>query len=206
MRQVGVAVLFASVLLAGGSTGAAGEAPARRIRVRAVAIETSRLPPASFELMVRELDALLSGAGVEIAWRRAPASGETAPGELRAVFLGSPARGAYADRPILAASGPAQVSPTIWVFLPTVRQALGRRAGRAPEAIEDERELGLALGRVLAHELVHVLAPAVAHGEGLMASSFRLVALEEQPSGLEPPEREALSAAARAWLGGARGR
>jgi hypothetical protein len=173
-------------------------ATAETVSITAAAIEMARVPAVSFELMQRELDTLLGGTGVRVRWRRASAASETRTDELRVVFLDGPGRGLYADRPVLAASRHVDPGPTIWVFTPSVVAALGQPVQRR-EAPDVTRALGLALGRVLAHELVHVLAPEIPHGHGVMAERFRLVALEQTRPALVPACVQALARGARDW-------
>lgn len=69
--------------------------------------------------------------------------------------------------------------PAIWVHMPGVRAVLGIDARRALPHLRvyERRALGLAIGRVAAHELVHVLAPGVRHGSGLMSNELSLPSL-----------------------------
>jgi hypothetical protein len=187
------------VLLAGAGSLATSPADAEPVRLRVAAIELARLSPLTFELMTQELSVLLDVADVRLGWRRARPSGVTAPDELRVVFLDSAGRGAHAGRPILAASGQAGPAPTVWVYVPTVLAALGLKPKDPLDSFEAQRVLGLALGRALAHELVHLLAPEVPHGEGVMAARVRLAALEHVRPALDRPSSVALAAAARSW-------
>jgi hypothetical protein len=123
---------------------------------------------------------LLRLLGVQASWRTGR-SGETAqPGEVRVVLLDR----AAVDRsgaPVLG-STPAQLEgePLFWVHVPAVRAALGLDPRRAPGAgdLRDRHLLGVALGRVIAHETVHAVAPGIPHGSGLMARLLRRGDLE----------------------------
>ena len=86
----------------------------------------------------------------------------------------------------------------MWIHVPGVRQAAGVGAG-VLEA-NDGFRLGVALGRVIAHELVHALAPSVPHGEGLMKS--RLTRADLTTSA---PVTPLLAALVRAALAGVPG-
>jgi hypothetical protein len=62
----------------------------------------------------------------------------------------------------------------IWAFVENVRWTLGEapRRGLGPIA-SDESGMGIALGRVIAHEIVHAIAPDEPHArKGLMNHSF----------------------------------
>src|SRR5260370_17751275 len=62
----------------------------------------------------------------------------------------------------------------IWVFLRSVRWTLGHDPGGRRSASDAEpRELALALARVVAHEVVHSIAPYEPHSHrGLMSHSL----------------------------------
>jgi hypothetical protein len=118
---------------------------------------------------------LLRTMGVEASWRTAGV-GETArDGELRVILLdraavdraGSPVLGSTPQR--------FEGAPFFWVHVPGVRGVLGFEPQRRP-GLGDPRErfvVGIALGRVIAHEVVHALAPAIPHSSGLMAPRLR---------------------------------
>jgi hypothetical protein len=62
----------------------------------------------------------------------------------------------------------------VWVFVDNVRSTLRTREGIATDA----RELGVAVGRVVAHEVIHALAPRHPHAlTGLMAPVLDRVGL-----------------------------
>jgi hypothetical protein len=187
------------VLLAAAGPMAAAPLTREPVRLRAAGIELARLSPLTFELMTQELSVLLEGAEVRLDWRTSRASGETAPDELRVVFLDSAGRGAHAGRPMLAASGQAGPAPTVWVYTPTVMAALGLKPAALLDSFEAQRTLGVALGRALAHEVVHLLAPEVPHGDGVMAARLNLAALDHARPALDEPSAVSLAAAARSW-------
>lgn len=185
-----------------GAFGPAARA-AEPVSLKATAIEMARVTPVAFEMMQRELQILLEPSGVRLSWRRAHASAETARDELLVVFLDGAARGTLAGSGVLAAARSADPAPTIWVYMPTVVESLGP-AGQELDSLGARRALGLALGRVLAHELIHVLAPEIPHGHGVMAERFRLVALGQTRPELSPLLARALEHGAQVWV--ARGR
>jgi hypothetical protein len=122
-----------------------------------------------------EATRLLGGMGVPVSWRKGEAGEDAQPGEVRVILLD---RGAV-DRsgsPVLG-STPSQFEGErfFWVHVPSVRGAIGLDPRRAPGLAEvrDRLLLGIALGRVIAHELVHAVAPGVPHGRGLMSPLLR---------------------------------
>jgi hypothetical protein len=147
-----------------------------------------------------EAQRLLRDLGVAATWRTGRPSEPVRPGELRVILLdraavdakGSPVLGATPDR--------FDGDPFFWVHVPSVREALGLdpRHPLAPAELRDRHQLGIAIGRVVAHETVHALAPGVPHGAGLMAP--RLTRGDLLAKTL-PPQPE-LGAALRSALAG----
>lgn len=138
--------------------------------------------------------------GVAVSWRRAEPSEPARPGEVRVILLD---RQAVNDggRANVLGSTPARFegSPFVWIHVPGVRDSLGL-PGSDPGPAGDAREsylVGVALGRVIAHELVHALAPRVPHGEGLMKSRLTRRDLTATTAPVTP----GLAARVRAALG-----
>jgi hypothetical protein len=131
-----------------------------------------RAAAAGSELSAREETVrLLLVMGVPASWRTGRPGESARPGELRVILLDR----AAVDRtgaPVLG-STPAQFEGEafFWVHVPAVRAAVGLDPRRAPgpEDLRDRHLLGVALGRVIAHETVHAVAPGIPHGTGLMA-------------------------------------
>ena len=109
--------------------------------------------------------------GIPANWRRANAGELARAEEIRVILLD---RGALNGRhAAVLGSTPTRFesTPFVWIHVPSVRRALGLPGSdRTLLELRDGYSLGVALGRVIAHEIVHALAPGVAHGEGLMAS------------------------------------
>jgi hypothetical protein len=117
---------------------------------------------------------------------------------VRVILLDRPATREH-GAPVLGATPPAfAVAPYVWVHLPGLRSSLGlgpglvvRRDARAA------RVLGVAVGRVIAHEVVHALAPSVPHGTGLMSASLTRRQLTAPSIPFEPEVALAVRAALR---------
>lgn len=153
-----------------------------------VYLDFERVPASvPFEVMEREVEELLKPVRVSVAWRLTNSnSGREAFSGLAVVrFRGRcevhspiPARnfGTLGEITTLASTrvSGGRVLPYTEVECDEVRKALayvGRGAGLA----ERQRAFGAALGRVVAHELYHILANRVEHaGEGLAQASERL--------------------------------
>jgi hypothetical protein len=147
-----------------------------------------------------EVRSLLRKMGVSATWRTGEA-GETArPGEVRVILLGRAAANA-SGAPILGATPPRfDGPPFVWIHVPNVRAVIGLRPDGPPAPLDraSVRALGLALGRVVAHELVHVLSPSTPHGKGLMSEKLTRCQLTAARLEVEP----AVAVAVRACLRG----
>jgi hypothetical protein len=124
------------------------------------------------EAVVRpEVARVLRAMGVSATWRRAEPHELAREGELRVIFLN---RAAERDHrvPVLGATPASfQGERFVWVHVPSVRTAvgIGQRSGPGLD-VHSARRLGIALARVIAHEVVHALAPSLPHGSGLMSA------------------------------------
>ena len=118
-----------------------------------------------------EARSLLQKMGATVSWRRGDAGELARPGEVRVILLDRTA--AKLGKPVLGATPPRfEIAPFVWVHVRSVRAVIGLDA-RGPAftmVAVASRDLSLALGRVVAHELVHALAPSVPHGTGLMSA------------------------------------
>lgn len=122
----------------------------------------------------KEARSLLSKMGAAVVWRDGAADGLARPGEVRVILLDRAAE-RRPGTPVLGATPPRfDVSPFVWVHVPSVRAVLGLPPQGSLATIEAPmvRALGVAIGRVVAHEVVHALAPQVPHGRGLMSASL----------------------------------
>ncbi len=179
-------------------------APQRTIEaavVRAAEIDFTSLHELTRKVMRHELTALLRPADLAVSWRRTPPHGETDANEIRVVLMRS--AGAGTDRGALGSALPRgrPVAATIWLYVPTVAAALELDPERVATSPDEQRLMGTALGRVLAHEVVHVLAPEREHARaGLMRASLHPHHLTSGSAAVEADCRTALLAGARAWL------
>jgi hypothetical protein len=132
--------------------------------------DPERALPAGLDVMTREVQAIFRDLGVRVSWRDGGGGtfGEGPTPELAVILLAEdPVRERARARVlglILKKQGP---NRSIWLFLSNVRWTLGldpRPRVAAPDG--EWRDVGLALGRVLAHELVHSIVPDEPHAEG----------------------------------------
>jgi len=120
-----------------------------------------------------EARSLLRKMGATVTWRRADADEPARPGEVRVILLDRAA--ASSGKAVLGATPPRfEVAPFVWVHVPGVRGVIGLepRGSAFTMPPPASRTLAIALGRVVAHELVHALAPSVPHGTGLMSAAL----------------------------------
>jgi hypothetical protein len=127
--------------------------------------------PFSLEIMKKEVDALLRPAGVLLDWRLAAENRGDASfadlvllkfkGKCKAEAWSNPKPGrSWTLGATKVAEG--RVLPFSEVKCDAVKQALSYLRPEA-NARERQKALGLAMGRVVAHELYHVLAQTTAH-------------------------------------------
>jgi hypothetical protein len=86
-----------------------------------------------------------------------------------------------------------------------VRAAVGIGQRRGPGLdVHTARRLGIALSRVIAHELVHALAPSLPHGSGLMSARLDRRMLTAASIAIDPQLALAVRTAILATLPAAR--
>lgn len=186
------------ILVAQPSTAAEPVASDSALGLRAAEIDFAPLAALARSVMRHELDTLLSPSSLALRWRRSRPSDETGPDELRVVLMRD--HGVGGDSGALGSTSLGGPAPTIWVYVPTVARALGFELESVATSLESQRRLGLALGRVLAHELVHLLAPHVKHADtGIMRRQLHAANLTRGRAVLDAECLAALMAGARAW-------
>jgi len=122
-----------------------------------------------------EARSIFEEAGIDVTWRRASAREEARPGEIRVVLVDRVLVDRASRRPVLGTTplGPRRPG-LVWVHGGSVRVVLGIPLRRAAQmlTVAQRRDLGVALGRVVAHEVVHTIVPLVGHGDQLMSSTL----------------------------------
>lgn len=175
-RSAAAARLAALAMLVVGAP--AGAAPPAGNTVVLLWFDPLETLPDGFEEVGREVAAVFQGIGVDVQWRRgSPGAsfGPDSPPRVPVILLPEdPARdrrAAPAMGVVLRGEGSPRV---VWVFVNNVRSALGRDVLRRPKAEPDEaRPLALAVARVMAHEVVHAIAPDEPHSrDGLMRKAM----------------------------------
>ena len=139
-----------------------------------------------------EARAVLEPSSVGIVWRSGPPSTESSEDEVRVVPLAR-RLGEKGGRRILAATATGHGPRTVWLDWAGMLWLAGFDPDTLASApVLEKRRLGVALGRVLAHELIHSLLPNLLHANhGLMDEAMREPLLA--PATLDARSREALN-------------
>ena len=222
-RGVQGVVVLAVVLLGGGRdpSASAAEAGAERLltfsrearapsrdapravapRLRLVWIDVLGLAPYAFQSAASETSAILADAGVAAAWTLGDASTVTTADELKVVLMGGVANGARLPEHVMGGTRGGAQSHTTWIYLSNVIWALGLHdKGPRRLSLQEEAQVARALGRVVAHEIVHAVAPDVTHRHGgLMAETLGRGFLIQARAFLAPAEQKAFRAAAEGF-------
>lgn len=195
-RRLGITVVVWSLAVPGGLRA---DPRAALPPLRAVEIDFTRLSRLTRAAMRNELGQVLAPVQLSVSWRTATAGGETEPDELGFVFLST--LGVGGDRGALASTANRGLVRTTWVYMPNVLSTLGLDPEAVVTSFDAQRLLGLALGRVLAHELVHAIAPEVEHASaGLMRPGLDAFQLVRTRPALKGPGSAVLAERARAWI------
>lgn len=137
-------------------------------------VDVSGLALFAYPAMAREAKDILAEHGVCAEVTRVSPSSVRTPGEIGVVLLRSMG-GSGVGRHVLGATRSRDPrNATVWVYLDEVASAIGL-GGRPAESWSgiERAELGRALARVAAHEVVHALLPGRPHDRaGLMSPSF----------------------------------
>lgn len=175
MPRAGSVVALAAVCgwMAHPPVAGAAERPADGLVLQVAWVDPTGCACGLESIALPEVARLLREMGVHVTWRRDRGLARAVSDEVRVVVL---------DRARLESEGlvlgaslvPRPVGSVAWVHLPSVRRALGMHPAWSPWRLDhgERRTVGIALGRVAAHEIVHAVAPDVPHGGGLMAERF----------------------------------
>ncbi|HXB56458.1 MAG TPA: hypothetical protein VN461_16920 [Vicinamibacteria bacterium] len=147
-------------------TAAAAPSPALVL----VWFDPNRLLPSASSSLQREVAATFRDIGVEVAWRQGGPGSTCEEGpvpELPIILLPSdPRRGSEGAHVMGLVIRNQRPTRAVWVFLSSVRWTLGHQAPERALTARQEGEVALALARVVAHEVVHAIAPDEPHSRG----------------------------------------
>ncbi len=146
--------------------------PDGRLALRLVWCDILKGTRFPFEEMTAEVERILGAWDVHVSWRVGGEDARYQPGEIPVILLDRSRVDSQASGHVMGSTPRRSEVRAAWVFSSSVVWALGVK-GRSPLSSDQEHELARAMGRVVAHEIVHVVAPDVPHaGRGLMKPSM----------------------------------
>jgi hypothetical protein len=165
-----------AVWLVGAQAAGAGQplhtGPDGRPRIDLVWFDPLNVARPAADGIGREVALIFDDLGVATTWTAGAMGSYTAPPQVNVVFLAALPSSALPAATMGVVTS-ARESRTVWVVVPNVVRVLGGAQGSAPGGRLEDAILARALGRVVAHEIVHLAAPRLAHAaEGLMQASL----------------------------------
>jgi hypothetical protein len=168
------AASLAVAIAAAASAPAAARGRECAVETRLQWVDVSALAPFAYHAMAGEAGEILAGYGICAELSRASAASVRTEGEIGVILLRAMG-GSGVGRHVMGATRSRDArNATVWVYFDEVAETLGL-AGRPPESWTgiERTQFARALGRVAAHEVVHVLLPGRPHDRaGLMAPSL----------------------------------
>ena len=165
-------------------------------------IDLAGLPHLAQEVARSEAADVLRDVGLSPLWRVGRASEMLGAHELPVVLLRRDLSARKGAARVLGACAPRSASPRAWVYLENLAWVMGVPTHDGPLTVEQMVRLGRAIGRIVAHEVIHAVAPAVGHSRsGVMAARFdrhHLLAPHLPVDGVTRRGVQAVLAAARA--------
>jgi hypothetical protein len=153
--------------------------------------------PVPSEWVGDELQKQFGALGVLVRWRLASATRGEPLEVCRVILLRSHPLESVRQRGTMGLAQCHPRSRSVWLGLSAVRRTLGLHPTQRLSLLQG-RDLARALGRVAAHELVHVLVPGQPHASsGLMQARLNRRALSEGRVFFDPDTSTALRAALR---------
>jgi hypothetical protein len=178
-------------------TARAADGPPRRLTIHWSDPEGQF--PFPTDRLVAEARSLFAPLGIDLEW--APPGSVITRDHVMIVLLALDRSGGRMGAHAMACvqAGP-RVQPAAWILVPRVRETLGLPRHRVPQ---EGVLLPRALARVMAHELVHLIAPRVPHVRGgLMSASLgRDFLVGPLDAALDGVLAQAVRAAFDSWLG-----
>lgn len=158
-----------------------GSSESVRPQLRVVWVDPTSAAPFAYAVMGREVRSILGAAGVDVVWDKR-AAGELAAGEMAVIVLNAEP-GRVGLRPhVMGCVIKGDRRSVLWVNLTTIARMLGLDARhRIAWSGLERHQVATALGRVVAHEIVHAVAPQMPHAtEGLLSATLNRSRLVHQ--------------------------
>lgn len=151
-----------------------------------------------FGSMAGEVERTFGEMGIKIAWRNGDEPGAFEPGLVPSVLLPivlldrEPSVWGLGESVMGATMGRPGERQAIYIFVPNVIRTLGLDFHGGIESPNGGHQLARALGRILAHEVVHAVAPVHPHRtDGMMGRGLSSRLLLESSMRLDPVCSEA---------------
>src|SRR5262249_1843354 len=144
--------------------------------LRLLWFDPKNLLPSAFDIASREVSRIFRGVGVEVRFEQGTpgiAFGEGSTLDVPVILLGQDPMPSRASKRVMGlVQRPSDGTRVVWIFLSNVRWTLGQDP-RLLMTPRQANELGLAVARVVAHEVIHAIAPDEPHASsGLMHYSM----------------------------------
>jgi len=196
-RGRGLSLLLAAALMVLGTTEAAADGGSATVSM--VVFDLANLGKLPLDAAFSEVASSLRPLGIGVSWRVAEPGRENAEA-LRVVLLGKRPCGGNKGESVLASVTPANEAATIWVCMPNL---IAMTAVRTPTGllwVNPRVRVGVGLGRVIVHEMVHLADPGLRHAKsGLTSSNLNRTELFDAQCHLEWAAQQALSQASTRW-------
>lgn len=163
----------AAIVLAAAAPAAAGGRECA-VDARLQWVDVTRLAPFAYRAMAAEARRVLAQNGICADLVRASVAAVRTKGEIGVILLRSMGGSGRGRRVMGATRSHDPGNSAVWIYFDEVVSALGL-GDRSPDSWSgpERQQIGRALGRVAAHEIVHVLLPDRPHDPaGLMAPTF----------------------------------
>jgi predicted metallopeptidase len=132
--------------------------------------------PFRSERVARELRSTLSDIDLRISWREAHGDATASAHEYLVILLREDPVATRRARRVMGVVERGDASRSIWIFFSAIKDVLGVDPDYSSFAARQRgKALARTMGRILAHELVHLIAPGRPHAKaGLMRPRLRL--------------------------------
>lgn len=161
-------LIAAPLLTANAEAGPPLDDGAGANEIRVAWIDVMGAVPFGFEGSVNEVSRILKAVGLASRFRKADPGSVSGPDEIRIILLVRSPRTVTPGRLVMGAvrGGRAhEEAPAVWVYVEPVVHAIELRS-----VADDPEAVTRAIGRVIAHEVIHLLVPRLGHSKrGLMA-------------------------------------
>jgi hypothetical protein len=184
------------VWLAGAAAAGAGQplypGPDGRPRIDLVWFDPLNALPVSPAGVAGEVQQVFADLGVETTWAAGSPDHPTMPPQINVVFL-SAMPSPLLPANLLGVVSAAQHARTVWVVIGNVMRTVGVDPEAGTLTRREAAAVARALGRVVAHEVVHLAAPRLTHTRGgLMQASLDRAALVDGRLRLDTASRRAV--------------